>query len=71
MSYLRGLGNMTANVHRSRSGLKLLFDADSFLQMMKTVSMFTKNNSVEILAAMADLYDGMLLGFDLEMKKQP
>jgi hypothetical protein len=39
--------------------------------MMKTLSMFTKNNSVEILAAMADLYDGMLLGFDLEMKKQP
>ena len=71
MSYMRGLGRMTAHVHRSGSGLKLLFDADSFLQMMKTLSMFTKNNSVEILAAMADLYDGMLLGFDLEMKKQP
>lgn len=71
MSYMRGLGRVTANVHRSGSGLKLLFDADSFLQMMKTLSMFTKNNSVEIMAAMADLYDGMLLGFKLEMKKQP
>lgn len=70
MSYLRGLGSMTANVHRSGSGLKLMFDADGFLKMMKTLSMFTKNNSVEVLAAMADLYDGMLLGFDLEMKKQ-
>ena len=69
MSYLKGLGNVTANVHRSGSGLKLMFDADSFLKMMKTLSMFTKNNSVEVLAAMADLYDGMLLGFDLEMKK--
>lgn len=71
MTYLRGLGKMTANVHRSGSGLKLMFDADSFLKMMKTLSMFTKNNSVEVLAAMADLYDGMLLGFDLEIKKQP
>ncbi|HMM18957.1 MAG: DUF4923 family protein [Petrimonas sp.] len=71
MSYMRGLGRMTAHVHRSGSGLKLLFDADSFLQMMKTLSMFTKNNSVEILAAMADLYDGMLLGFDLDMKQLP
>lgn len=69
MSYLRGLGSMTANVHRSGSGLKLMFDADGFLNMMKTLSMFTKNNSVEVLAAMADLYDGMLLGFDLEIKK--
>lgn len=69
MSYLQGLGSVKAYPIRSRSGLKLLFDADGFLQMMKTASMFTKNNSVEVLAAMADLYDGMLLGFDLELKK--
>ncbi|MDO5664285.1 MAG: DUF4923 family protein [Bacteroidia bacterium] len=71
MTYLRGLGSITAKVHRSGSGLKLMFNADGFLKMMKTLSIFTKNNSVEVLAAMADLYDGMLLGFDLEMKKQP
>jgi hypothetical protein len=30
--------------------------------------MFTKDNSIEILAAMADMYDGMLLGFDMNRK---
>ena len=28
--------------------------------------MFTNNNKVEILAKMAELYDGMLLGFEME-----
>ena len=43
-------------------GTETVVDADGFLQMMKTASMFTKIiNSVEVLAAMADLYDGMLL----------
>lgn len=71
MNYLRGLGNIQVKVHKPGSGLKLMFDSGGFLKMMKTASMFSKNNSVEVLAAMADLYDGMLLGFDLEMKKQP
>ena len=35
---------------------------------MKFVSQFTQNTSVEVLGKMADLYDGMLLGFD--MRKQ-
>lgn len=69
MSYLRGIGKMRATPVKSGNRLKLMFDADGFLQMMKTMSMFTKDNSIEILAAMADIYDGMLLGFDLEREK--
>jgi hypothetical protein len=47
-----------------------MFDADGFLKLMKTISPFTKDNSIEILAAMNDVYDGMLLGFDLNKPKE-
>ncbi len=70
MSYLRGIGKMRATPIKSGNNLKLMFDANGFLQMMKTMSMFTKNNSIEILAAMADMYDGMLLGFNLKREKE-
>lgn len=69
MSYALGIGKMNAQAVKSGDNLKLMFDADGFLKMMKTMSMFTKDNSIEILAAMADMYDGMLLGFDLDKEK--
>lgn len=69
MTYALGIGKTNATVVKSGNKLKLYFDADSFLKMMKTLSMFTNNNKVEILAKMAELYDGMLLGFDLEKEK--
>lgn len=69
MSYAFGVGKMTAQVVKSSNSMKLYFDADGFLKMMKTLSMFTNNNKVEILAKMSELYDGMLLGFDLDREK--
>ncbi len=66
MTFLKGIGKIKATPLLSGNRFKLLFDADSFLKLMKTMSMFTKDNSIEILAAMADMYDGMLLGFDLK-----
>lgn len=68
MSYLLGVSHMNATVVVSSWQMKLLFDADSILKLMKFVSQFTNNTSIEVLGKMADLYDGMLLGFDL--KKQ-
>ena len=65
MSYLLGVGHLNASVAVSSRELKLLFDADSILKLMKFISQFTSNTSVEVLGKMADLYDGMLLGFDL------
>lgn len=70
MSYLLGIAKMRATAVKSGNKMKLLFDADGFLKTMKTLSMFTKDNSIEILAAMADLYDGMLIGFDLNKEKK-
>ncbi|VBB46364.1 conserved exported hypothetical protein [uncultured Paludibacter sp.] len=66
MSYALGIGKMHAIAAKSGNNLKLYFDADGFLKMMKTLSLFTNNNKVEILAKMSELYDGMLLGFDLD-----
>ena len=68
MSYLLGIGHLNASVAVSSREMKLFFDADSILKLMKFVSQFTQNTSVEVLGKMADLYDGMLLGFD--MRKQ-
>ncbi|MDD3789490.1 MAG: DUF4923 family protein [Petrimonas sp.] len=70
MSYMLGMGKLRATPVQSGNNLKLMFEADGFLKMMKTLSMFTKDNSIEILAAMADMYDGMLLGFDLDREKE-
>ena len=68
MSYMFGIGKLHAVAKKSGSDLKLLFDADSMLKLMKVLSKFTSDTSVEVLGKMADMYDGMLLGFD--MKKQ-
>ncbi|MFV0390303.1 MAG: DUF4923 family protein [Paludibacteraceae bacterium] len=68
LSYLMGMGHLNANVAVSSGKMQLLFDADSILKLMKFISQFTSNTSIEVLGKMADMYDGMLLGFDL--KKQ-
>lgn len=66
MTYALGIGKLHAKTVKSGNNLKILFDADGFLKLMKFLSTFTKDNSIEILAAMDDLYDGMLLGVDLK-----
>ena len=68
MTYLLGVGKLKATVAVSSHEMKLLFDADSFLKLMKIISQFTNDASIEVLGKMADMYDGMLLGFD--MRKQ-
>lgn len=66
MSYLLGVAHLNASAVVSSRNMKLLFDADSFLKLMKFISQFTSNTSIEVLGKMADMYDGMLIGFDLE-----
>lgn len=65
MSYLLGVGHLNAVAAVSPNNMKLLFDADSFLKLMKFISQFTNNTSIEVLGKMAEMYDGMLMGFDL------
>lgn len=68
MTYLLGLGKLNAVVRQSGSKINLLFDADSMLKLMKILSKFTDDSSVAVLAKMNDMYDGMLLGFELHRK---
>lgn len=65
-----GIEKLNGKLVKSGNSMKIMFDADGFLKLMKFLSTFTKDNSIEILAAMDDLYDGMLLGFDL-VKENP
>lgn len=65
MSYMLGVAHLDASVAVSRTDMKLLFDADAILRLFKFVSKFTNDPSIEVLGKMADMYDGMLLGFDL------
>ena len=65
-----GIEKLNGKLFKSGNSMKIMFDADGFLKLMKFLSTFTKDNSIEILAAMDDLYDGMLLGFDL-VKENP
>lgn len=66
LTYMFGVGKINGFASKSGSDLKLLFDADSMLKLMKILSQFTDNTSIEVLGKMADMYDGMLLGFDLK-----
>ncbi len=66
MNYLMGVASMNAVAVVSTRDMKLLFDADSFLKLMKFISQFTNNTSIEVLGKMADMYDGMLMGFDMD-----
>lgn len=70
MSYLMGIAHLNATAAVSSRGMKLLFDADSFLKMIKIISQFTSNTSIEVLGKMADMYDGMLMGFDMRKESQ-
>ena len=69
MTYLFGMGKLSAVAHKSGSNMQLLFDADSMLKLMKVISKFTDSTSVVVLGKVADMYDGMLLGFDLDLDK--
>lgn len=69
LTYLMGLGSIDGNVVLTGRNMQLLFEADSMLKLMKLLSQFTQVTAVEVLGKMADMYDGMLLGFDLGKKQ--
>lgn len=68
MTYLMGLATMDGAVVLTSNNMQLLFDADAMLKLIKVLSKFSNDTSIQVLAKMADMYDGLLLGFDL--KKQ-
>lgn len=70
MSYMLGMAHIDASVAVTSRDMKLLFDADAVLKLLKFVSKFTNDPSIEVLGKMADMYDGMLLGFDLRKQSE-
>lgn len=66
LTYLMGLATMDADVVLTNDRMQLLMEADTMLKLMKTLSKFTNNSSIAVLGKMADMYDGLLLGFDMK-----
>lgn len=66
LTYLMGLATLDADIALSNDRMQLLMEGDAMLRLMKTLSQFTDNSSVAVLGKMADMYDGLLLGFDLK-----
>lgn len=61
------IGTMTADLTISGSTMTMLFSADKLLSFVTKVSSLTDNSTISTLSALAEKYDGLLLGF--EMKK--
>jgi hypothetical protein len=66
LTYLKGAGRINASVVKSDNHLKLLFDADNLLKLLKTVSSATNNSTLKAITAITDAYEGVQLGFDLQ-----
>ncbi|RHJ92446.1 DUF4923 family protein [Parabacteroides bouchesdurhonensis] len=57
---------LTAHVVLSGNQLTLLFDADKLLKFLSTISAVSSNATLQTINKLAEQYDGMMLGFDLE-----
>lgn len=74
-SYEAATGQMTlkyyslitseAQVVRWEEGITLLFDAERLLKLVCLFSNFSKNATLSSIGKLAEQYDGLLLGFDL------
>lgn len=60
------LTTLTAEVVLSGNELTLLFNADKLLKFLSLVSSFSGNATLQAIQKLADQYEGMQLGFDLE-----
>ncbi len=63
LTYLLGLGSLDATVVLSGSRMQVMFDADSILKIVKIAGQVTGDSNLKVLGDMAEMYDGMLLGF--------
>ncbi len=65
LSYLMGLGSLNTTIVLAGNNMKIMFDADSILKIAKMAGQVTGDSSLKALGDIAEMYDGMLLGFDL------
>lgn len=66
LTYLKGMAKVNGTVEKSGNNLKLLFDADNLLKLLKTASSVTDNSTLKAITSITDTYDGVQLGFDLQ-----
>lgn len=68
LTYLAGLGSMTAHVAKSGNTLSLLVDSDKLLNVVKGASVLAKGSStLSAVSSLLSKYDGMYVG--MKMKK--
>lgn len=62
----RTLTTLTAQVVVTNDQLTLLFNADKLLKFLSMVSSVSNSSTLKAINKLAEQYDGMLLGFDLQ-----
>ncbi len=65
LSYLMGLGSLNTTVVLAGNNMKIMIEADSILTLIKMTGKMMGNTYLKSLGEIAEMYDGMLLGFDL------
>lgn len=65
LKYLKLL-NMNAKVNYSSNSIDLLFDSDKLLKLMAFIGSKSNNTALKTVSSLADQYDGMMLGFELQ-----
>lgn len=65
LKYLRLL-NMHAKVNYSSSSIDLLFNSDKLLKLLAFIGSKSSSTALKTVSSLADKYDGMMLGFELQ-----
>lgn len=64
LMYARVIG-LSAKVNCTSTNMELLFESDKILKVITLISSKTSNATLKTISAIADSYDGMLVGFEL------
>lgn len=65
MTYLLGIGSMTAHVAKSGNTLSLLMESDKLLTVVKGISALGKSSALSTVSSVLGNYDGMMVGMKM------
>lgn len=66
----RKVGSVASHATKSGSSLKVTFDSTKMIQMLTKVSSVVNSPSLKALAGVLNSYDGIYMGYKLELKSQ-
>lgn len=66
LTYLAGLGQMTAHVQLNGKTISFLYESDKLLKLATTLSTVTGGKSGETLSQLLNAYDGLLVGLKFQ-----